>query len=213
MEGSARPVGRRRFVAAVTAAALACALVTSCTSLSVPFSGTELGDAKAAVTIEEYSDFQCPYCKEYADTVEPRIVKEYVATGRVRIIYHTFGNWVSRKTAGNTESARTAEAAQFAADRNRFWQLHDALFKLQGRPNSGVFSNDAIIAAAVKVGLDGEKLRADLAANVYAGRVQQEYDQGIARGVTSTPTFFVNGRMIVGAQPYEVFRKAIDEAR
>ncbi len=202
-----------RSVRGLAASAFAFALLLSCTSLSVPSRGNETGDPKAPVTIEEYSDFQCPYCRDYAETVEPRIFKEYVATGRVRVIYHTFGNWVSRKAEGNTESLRTAEAAHFAADHGRFWQMHDALLRMQGRPNSGVFSDDAIVAAAGRAGLDGEKLRAALAAGVYADRVQKEYDEGIARGVTSTPTFFVNGRMIVGAQPYEVFKKAIEDAR
>jgi protein-disulfide isomerase len=206
-------------------AGMACMLVSSCGTTASSFTpkasdkpisilerGTTLGDPRAAVVIEEYSDFQCPFCKEYSDKIEPKILEEYVVTGKVRVLYHTFGNWVSRKAEGNTESSRTAEAAQFAADHNRFWQLRDAFFELQGRPNSGVFSDETIIAAAVQVGLNGERLRADLAAHAYASRVQREYDEGIARGVTSTPTFFVNRFKVVGAQPYEVFKSAIDDA-
>lgn len=185
---------------------------TSGRSIPIPAHGTSLGDPKASVVIDEYSDFQCPFCKEYTENVESRILKEYVASGKVRIIYHAFGNWVSRKAEGNTESERTAEAAYFAADYNRFWQLHDLFFALQGRPNSGVFSNEKIIESALQVSLDGKKLSSSLASKAYAGQVQKEYDQGIARGVTSTPTFFVNGHMIVGAQPYEVFKSVIDDA-
>jgi protein-disulfide isomerase len=186
--------------------------VSSRGSLPVHANGTTLGSLKAAVTIDEYSDFQCPFCKDFSDKVEPRILEEYVVEGRVRIIYHPFGNWVSRKADGNTESERTAEAAYFAADHDRFWQLHDRLFAAQDRPNSGVFSNEKIQDAAVQVGLDGRELLSDLAAGTYASRAQKDFNEGIARGVTSTPTFFVNGTMIVGARPYEEFKAAIDDA-
>jgi protein-disulfide isomerase len=206
---------------------IACALTASCVgtappyaytvkssgrSIPIPVHGAALGDPKAPVVIEEYSDFQCPFCKEYAEKIEARILEQYVVSGKVQIIYHTFGNWVSRKAEGNTESELTAEAAHFAADHDRFWQLHDLFFALQGRPNSGVFSNEAIAAAAVQVGLDGQIMTHELAIHTYAARVQNEYDQGIARGVTSTPTFFVNGEMIVGAKTYEVFKKAVDDS-
>jgi len=181
-------------------------------SIPIPAHGTVLGDPRSSVVIDEYSDFQCPFCKEYADKVEPRIVEEYVASGTAHIIYHAFDNWVSRKAEGNTESERTAEAAYFAADHDRFWQLHDLFFAIQGKPNSGVFSNEKILASAVQVGLDSKKLIGALASNAYASRVQKEYDQGIARGIVGMPTVFVNGHMIIGAQPYEVFKSAIDDA-
>jgi len=212
-------------VAWVMIAAFASVMIASCQSnppsysfvsfrgsILVPASGTTLGSSKAAVTIDEYSDFQCPFCKEFSDNVQPRILEEYVVEGTVKIVYHPFGNWVSRKADGNTESERTAEAAYFAADHNLFWQLHDRFFAAQGRPNSGVFSNKMIKDAAVYVGLDGRELLSDLAAGAYASRAQKDFNEGIARGVTGTPTFFVNGTMIVGARPYEAFKAAIDEA-
>lgn len=212
------------FAPALLAVLCTCMFVTSCTSnahdrpnaadrsISVLEHGAALGNPTAAVTIEIYSDFQCPFCKEFADKVQSKIFKNYVQTGKVQIVYHAFGNWVSRKVDGNTESQRTAEAAYFAADQNRFWRLHDLLFALQGQPNSGVFTDQAIINAATQAGPDGNKLKDDLSKHAYAGRVQVDYDGGIARGVTSVPTFFVNGSMIVGAQPYEVFKSAIDTA-
>ena len=181
-------------------------------SIRIPEQGAALGYPGALVTIEEYSDFQCPFCKEFADHVEPRIIDAYVASGKARIVFHSLGNWVSRKAEGNTESQRTAEAAYFAADRNLFWQLHDLLFSLQVRPNSSVFSNEKIIAAAGQVGLDASELQTSLTHQVLAGRVQKDHDEGIARGVTSVPTFFINGHMIVGAQPYDAFKSAIDDA-
>jgi protein-disulfide isomerase len=215
-------------LARVIVLGLACTLAVSCNrdaassygftpkgsakSIQIPEQGAALGDPGAPVTIEEYSDFQCPFCKEFADHVEPRIIDTYVASGKARIVFHSLGNWVSRKAEGNTESLRTAEAACFAADRNRFWQLHDLLFSLQGRPNSGVFSDEKIIAAAGQVGLDAGKLRTSLTRQVFAGRVQKDHDEGIARGVTSVPTFFINGHMIAGAQPYDAFKSAIDDA-
>ncbi len=228
MERRARPNIHFRAVAFVIGlVAFACTLIASCATnaavytftlsssdktVSVPARGAALGDQKAPVTIEEYGDFQCPFCKEFADTVQPRIFEDYVASGKVQFIYHAFGNWVSRKAEGNTESLRTAEAAYYAAERNRFWQLHDRFFALQASPNSGVFSNATIIDAADQIALDGRKLGTSLESRAYAGRVQKDYDEGIARGVTSVPTFFVNGFMIVGAQSYEVFKSAIDDA-
>jgi protein-disulfide isomerase len=215
---------RFSFVAALLAALFVCTFDTSCNSsaqnrptaadrsISVLEHGVALGNPTATVTIEVYSDFQCPFCKEFADKVQSKIFEDYVATGKVQIVYHAFGNWVSHKVDGNTESQRTAEAAYFAADQNRFWQLHDLLFALQGQPNSGVFTDQAIVSAATQAGLDGSRLEDNLSKHTYAGRVQGDYEEGIARGVTSVPTFFVNGYMIVGAQPYEVFKNAIDTA-
>ncbi len=177
--------------------------------IQIPVQGVALGDPRAPVTIEEYADFQCPICKAFSDDVEPRIIDVYAASGKVRIVYHSFGNWVSRNAEGNTESERTAEAAYFAADRNRFWPMHDILFSLQGQPNSGVFSDEEILKAAAQLGLNTEKLQAALSQKIFSGRVQKDHEEGAARGVLHTPTFFINGRTIAGAQPYDTFKNAI----
>ncbi|MHB8375841.1 MAG: DsbA family protein [Dehalococcoidia bacterium] len=165
--------------------------------------GRVLGDANAPVTIVEYADFQCPVCKRAETDLLPKIEKDYVQTGKAKIEFRMFP-FIGR------ESWDAAQAAEAARDQGKFWQYHDALFNAQGRENSGAFSYDALVALAKQVGLDVPRFEQTLTSNVHLAAIQREVDAASARGVNSTPTFFIGTTKIVGVQPYSDFKAAID---
>lgn len=211
------PRGGRRsaIIAMVVLAAVAVASLIAIQSFSgssakVPprvatGEGRVLGDANAPVTIIEYADFQCPVCKRAETDLLPRAEKDYVQTGKAKIEFRMF-------PIIGRESWDAAQAAEAARDQGKFWQYHDALFNAQGRENSGAFSYDELVALAKQVGLDVPKFEQTLSSNVHLTAIQREVDAAAARGVNSTPTFFIGTKKIVGVQPYSEFKAAIDAA-
>jgi protein-disulfide isomerase len=167
--------------------------------------GRVLGDANAPVTVVEYADFQCPVCKRAETSIISRIEEKYVLDGRVKIEFRMFAFL-------GQESWDAAQAAEAAREQGKFWEYHDALFNAQGAENSGAYSYDKLVAIAGEVGLDVAKFEATLSANTYLASIQEETDAARAAGVSSTPTFFVNGERITGAQPYGEFEDAIEAA-
>ena len=129
----------------------------------------------------------------------------YVKTGQVRIVF--------RNHAGlGPESIWAAEAALCAGDQGKFWDYHDKLFESWAGENQGAFAKPNLERFATDLGLDAGKFNACLEQDKYAQRVQDETAEGDRRGVKGTPSFFVNDVLIVGAQPYEVFKSTIEAA-
>lgn len=172
-----------------------------------------IGDPHAPVRMDEYGDFQCIYCRQFALNTEPQIINSYVATGKVYFVFHSMGNFLSHfSTTVDTESEDAAMAAYAAGDQHRFWQYHDVLFANQKRENSGWVSRSALDAFARAIGIDLKRFNAELSSGTYRARVMRDETDGTRLGVKGTPTFFVNGRKIVGAQSFALFRAAIDSA-
>jgi protein-disulfide isomerase len=164
-----------------------------------------LGAPSAPVTMEEYGDFQCPYCGEFARDTEPKIISTYVVPGKVRIVWHTMA-FIGQ------ESVWAGEAARCAQDQGKFWDYYMVLYHNQGSENSGAFTMARLAGLAARAHVDANALRACVASNRYQQTVQAS-DQAAARaGVTSTPTFFVNGRKVTGALPYQQMASIIDAA-
>ena len=167
--------------------------------------GTAMGDPNAPVTIEEYSDFQCVYCARFSSDTEPRIIADYVSTGKVHFVYKNYAFL-------GQPSVDAAEASLCAADQGKFWEYHDILFANQAEGDARAFSDERLRAFAEAIGLDGTAFAECLADNRKMDQVRQEYAEGAALGVSSTPTFFVNGKEVKGAQPFEAFQAAIEAA-
>jgi protein-disulfide isomerase len=148
--------------------------------------GTNMGDANAPVKVEEYSDFQCPYCGIFALDAEPSIIEKYVATGKVYVTYVPFSFL-------GPESVRSAEAAYCAADQNKFWEFKEKLFLNQGAENAGVFSDARLERFAAESGLNMNSFRDCFSSGKFAQKVQDDLAGGKERGVQGTPYFFVNG--------------------
>ncbi|GAB0104868.1 thioredoxin domain-containing protein [Nocardia sp. JMUB6875] len=167
-----------------------------------------MGRADAPVVMVEYSDFQCPFCKVFATKIEPQLVSQYVDQGVLRI------EWRSMAIFG-AESEDASRAAWAAGQQGKFWEYHRALFDhTPEKKNTGAFTRDKLVELAGAAGVpDIEKFRADLDSPAATAAVQADVNEGIGIGVNSTPAFLINGRPILGAQPIEQFRAAIDAAR
>ena len=157
-----------------------------------------LGSASAPVTLVEFSDFQCPFCQRVMPTLK-RLRETY--GDRVRIVWKDFP-----LTSIHPQAFKAAEAGQCAREQGKFWEYHDRLFT-----NQQALQPEFLKKYAADTGLDAAKFDACLDTAKYAERVQQQMGVGTSLGVSSTPTVFVNGRLLSGAQPYETFAAVIDE--
>jgi protein-disulfide isomerase len=165
-------------------------------------SGDSMGEANAPVTIEEWGDFQCPACRAFALTTEPQLRSSYVATGKVRFVFHHLAFI-------GPESTWAAEAAECAGDEGRFFDFHDKLYALQGAENSGTFSKANLMKIGHDLGLS-VTFDACLTNDRDLQRIRDDTAAGQQKGVTATPTFFVNGRKVDGAQSIDQLRAIID---
>jgi protein-disulfide isomerase len=156
-----------------------------------------LGPADAPVTLVEFGDFQCPYCGE-EEAVLADLRQHYA--GQLRLVFKQF------PLSFHEYAELAAEASLAAAAQGKFWEYHDALYA----------SQDALARAdlegyAADLGLDGAAFAKALDQGTYQARVEADVAEGDALDVPGTPTFFVNGRMGVGAIPYDALAKVIDE--
>jgi protein-disulfide isomerase len=157
-----------------------------------------LGNAKAPVTLIEFSDFQCPFCLRVAPTLK-KIRQTY--GDKVRIVWKDFP-----LTQIHPEAFKAGEAAHCAGEQGKFWEYHDRLFA-----NQQALQPDSLKKYAADAGLDAAKFNACVDTSKYGDRVRDGVAQGTRLGVNSTPTLYVNGRMMSGAQPYEAIAAVIDE--
>ncbi|AEB46010.1 DsbA family protein [Micromonospora maris] len=163
-----------------------------------------LGEPDAPVVVIEYADFQCPFCGKHARETAPRLIREYVDRGLVRI------EWRDLPYLGD-ESRAAASAARAAAAQGRFWEFHDALYAKQRRVNSGALNDAALRDIASRLGLDLARFDADRASAVTREAIDRDQREAASMGLTGTPAFIVGDTPIIGAQPYESFKQAIDE--
>jgi protein-disulfide isomerase len=172
------------------------------------------GNPDAPIRIDEYSDFQCPYCANFYKDTEPRLMETLVADGTVYFVYNTFGEFIG------PESSSSAEAAYCAGDQEKFWEMHDILLSNQAGENQGGFAEKRLIAFAKNLGLDMNKFESCFNAKTYKDTITQDGKDGIAGGVKATPSFVmsytVNGvvktKLIEGAQSVDAFKSEVDAA-
>jgi protein-disulfide isomerase len=152
--------------------------------------GRVWGQAQAPVSIEVFSDFQCPVCAR-ADAVLHRIAPQYIDTGKAKVIYRHFAFI-------GPESNWAAQAAECAGEQHRFWDYAQYLFTHQAGENVGAFALNNLKRFAAQVGLDTTAFNACLDSSQHAAAVQQDTGEGRKRGVQATPTFFIRGQRIEG---------------
>jgi len=159
--------------------------------------GAAKGPANAPIEIIEFSDFQCPFCLRANPTVT-QVLKTY--GDRVHFVYRHF-------PLGNHPNARpAAEASQCAAEQGKFWEYHDTLFA-----NPSKLGDADLKQHAAGLGLDTKRFNACVDTHKYKAHVDADMTAGEEAGVSGTPAFFVNGRMLNGAQPFDAFKRVIDE--
>jgi len=154
------------------------------------------GAEDAAVTIVEFSDFQCPYCGRVGPTLE-RLLEEY--PDQVRLVYKHL------PLSFHRSALPAAKAAVAAGRQDRFWEMHDLIFE-----NQGALTEEKFLEHARALGLDVERFQQDYASEDVAREIAEDMNQARRLGVTGTPGFFINGRFTSGAQPYESFKSKIE---
>jgi protein-disulfide isomerase len=176
----------------------------------VPMSGTPqslavgrtLGRADAPVHLTVWSDFQCPACRVFVTSSEPRLVSEYVATGKLRLEYRDH-------IIIGPESLTAAAGARCADAQGKFWPYHDVLFANQAPENTGALTAKRLADMADAVGLDITKFGACVSDGSVLAAVQADSATGQTRG-NSTPTLDFGSKVIVGAPPYEQLKATIE---
>ena len=167
--------------------------------IDVPIEGKPMfGPANAPVTIVEFSDFECPYCKQWFTATWPQIKKAY--GDKVRLVYRDFP-----LTSIHPDAEPAAEAANCANEQNQYWAYHDNLLA------ASQLGSDVYLSFASALKLDMTKFQDCLSSHRYQKSIQADADYGASLGITGTPTFFVNGIPMVGAQPFSVFKSVIDQ--
>jgi predicted DsbA family dithiol-disulfide isomerase len=163
------------------------------------------GRPDAAVTIYEMSDFQCPYCREFALETLPVLEREYVATGKVRLVYINFPLEERHRYA-----RAAARVALCAARLGRFWAVHDLLFRRQPQWAAASDPIPYLVALADTAGADRATVARCVASKATDAAVQADLDAATRAGARSTPTFYIEGGLIEGAAPAPVFREVLD---
>ncbi|NJM40618.1 MAG: thioredoxin domain-containing protein [Anaerolineae bacterium] len=161
------------------------------------------GKANAPVTIVEFSDFGCYYCTTFYNNTFNRIIDKYVNSGQVKFVYKHMPI-----TSLHPGADMAALASECAADQGKFWDYHNVLFAR----NADGFAKDLMIQYAKEMKLDDAKFAACLDTTEIGQRVNLDMEQAAGLGLRGTPSFLINGKQLIGAQPYEVFAQAIETA-
>jgi protein-disulfide isomerase len=178
--------------------------------VKVSISGNPMLGSKAApVTLIEFSDYQCPFCRKFFETTLPALKTEYIDTGKVRYVFRDFP--IDR---GHPQARKAAEASHCAGEQGKHWEMHELLFH-----NQKALQVEHLKAYARPLSLDASAFDACLEQGNYAAEVQKDVEEGTAAGVQGTPGFFlgktqpddtIQGITIRGAQPITAFRQAIE---
>lgn len=162
--------------------------------------GPTKGPEDAPVVLVEFSDFQCVYCRKFWQETLPRIEDGYIRSGKVRFVYRHLAIL-------GQGSVLAAQAAACAHDQGKFWEYHDALF---GNTSPLGYTAVRLKRYAGQVGLEEQSFSGCLDSGKHAERVEAETILGRKMGASGTPAFLINGQLLIGAYPFEVFQQALD---
>src|SRR5437899_11709015 len=181
-------------------------------SASGPLSSTSVtpvrGAANAPVTIFEFGDFQCTFCRQWFLNTEPQIVQNLVNTGKVKLVWKDFDYY-------GPDSTSASEAAYSAGEQGKFWQFHNYLYSHQGTPNSGWASRANLMSFAQSLGLNMTQFNLSFNSGKYDSLIKNNFADGQKLGANGTPTFVVlgpNGKTVqlIVSKPYSAFELAVD---
>lgn len=178
----------------------------------VPLAGLPvMGNAKAEITVIEYSDYQCPFCARYFQQTFPDIRKNFVDTGKIRYMFSNFP-----LDSIHPQAFKAHEAAACAGDQGKYWEMHTQLFS-----NQKALLPAQLEKYAANIGLDVAAYKSCVESSKHAAKVRQEFSFASGLGIEGTPTFVIGRagtgdakmkavKVLVGAQPFEAFKAAID---
>lgn len=163
------------------------------------------GDDSAAVVMAEFTDYQCPYCARHYEQTEQQLIENYIDQGKVKHVMRDL------PLPFHENSKKAAEAARCAGDQGKYWEMHDEIFANQEEWSAGD-SVEAFSQYATKIGLNVSSFDQCLSSGKFSQAVEDDLILAQKVGASGTPTFFVNGEILVGAQPYESFEAVIEAA-
>lgn len=158
-----------------------------------------LGKADAPITMIEFSDYECPFCERFYTQTLPQLKTNFIDTGKVKFVFRDY------PLSFHPNSTKAAEAAECSGEQGKYWEYHNALFQHQD-----ALDNNSLKKYAIDLGLDTAAFNKCLDSGVMQEEVQKDFQEGSRLGVRGTPTFFINGTRVVGAQPYDAFKQIID---
>ena len=164
-----------------------------------------MGSADAPVTVIEYSEYLCPYCRRFVLETLPLIEEEYIDTGKVKLIFRDF-------PVHGEPAVIMALVAECAGEQGKFWEMHKLLFE---RAEEWSASEDLLATVqgyADGLGIDTEQYTSCLEEGALVEGIVEDYNIAVQDGVNGTPSFLINGTLVVGAQPLEEFQRVIDAA-
>lgn len=176
-----------------------------------------LGDKNAKVTLVEFSDYECPFCKRHFDQVYPLIKKDYIDTGKVKMVFRDYP--LSFHDPMATYEAAAANCAREQGGDSAYFKFHDAIFTKTTSNGNGL-TKEQIFQMAQDLGLNQANLKSCAEAGKYSEEIKKDFSDGSSIGVSGTPSFVIGkstsdgtieGKLIVGAQPYSAFQTVIDE--
>lgn len=161
-----------------------------------------LGKADAPVTIVEFSEYQCPYCKRHVDQTMPKIKENYIDTGKVKYVFRDF------PLEFHPNAMPAALAAECAGDEGNdmYFKMHDELFK-----NQASLSEEKIIEIAKSIGLNMKNFNTCFESEKYKDEIAKDIEDGKKLGISGTPGFIINGWLVKGAFPFETFEALIEQ--
>ena len=162
-------------------------------------------EGNGEVIVYEFSDFQCPFCQSFWNNTYKQIKENYIDTGKITFIYRHF------PLSFHQNAQIAAEAGECANEQGKFWSYHDILFTKGAADGTGL-DIVSLKSYAKEADLNASEFNSCLDDNKTAEIVKGDVKEGQNTGVTGTPTFFINGKRLVGALPYGEFEKAIEEA-
>ena len=170
----------------------------------VPF----IGSANAPVVMAYWYDYQCPFCRQVEETVMPKLMTDYVQTGKLRILFKDFAF-----LGADSQTAGLAARAVWEIAPDKFYEWHKAMFDHQDRENAGWGNKDDILALTKTIsGIDAtkvEQLMTDRAAD-YESAIRADGNEGASMGISGTPGIIIGKQLIIGAEPFEIFKAAIE---
>lgn len=170
--------------------------------------GHVIGSETAPVEVVEFADFECPACGQFATITEPDVRARLVNTGMIRFRFMDF------PLEGHRNTRAAHMAAWCASDQGKFWEMHDAIFATQDRWSTYATSRPLPVfeSLAQQIGLDVQQYATCMETRKFLGQIQSNVDEGLRRGVNSTPTFFIGNRKVATTVSYDEFRQHVNDA-
>ncbi|WP_078354029.1 thioredoxin domain-containing protein [Mycobacteroides chelonae] len=166
-----------------------------------------LGPTDAPVVLVVYSDYRCPFCAKFSRDTEPQLVERYVNTGKLRI------EWRDLPIFG-AQSVQAAKAGRAAAEQGRFWEFNRTVYRHAPDRGHAELTDEVLLERAREAGVpDLPRFQAAVAGDRLLPAVQQDIQEAVAIGASSTPVFVINDQPVVGAQPLDVFVSVIEQAQ